>query len=113
MKGEEKVFYSALEQNNKTKSLALQSRKEHQAAEKILNDMMKTKGDDARFQAGFNMLKQSIQTHRRGSGVQRSQGYFQRSAGETARAELHGRPETDSLSDDAEGGLIKFRNASS
>lgn len=63
MKAEEKVVYSALQKDNKTKSLAIQSQKEHQAAEKILNEMANMSGDNPRFQASFNMLNQSIRTH--------------------------------------------------
>ncbi|MDD5233084.1 MAG: hemerythrin domain-containing protein [Syntrophales bacterium] len=63
MRAEEKVVYPALMKDENAKSLALQAQKEHKAAQKVLQDMSRMRRNDAKWQAGFNMLNQSLNTH--------------------------------------------------
>jgi hemerythrin-like domain-containing protein len=60
--GEEKVFYSRLENNQETRQLTLESYEEHDLGRKVLDDIDNSSSDDAKL-AKFKVLSEAIDMH--------------------------------------------------
>lgn len=60
--GEEKLFYSRLENNPETRVLALEAYEEHDIGRKVINDIDNSTTDDAKF-ARVKVLSEAIDQH--------------------------------------------------
>lgn len=63
IEGEEKAFYSALEQNEDAREMILKSYEEHAIAKTVLKDMGSLSKDDERWSAKFSVLKEVVEHH--------------------------------------------------
>lgn len=63
MEGEEKLFYSALEQDEHIREDILTSYEEHYVVKKILEDMGKMSRDDEKWAAKLAVLKEMVSHH--------------------------------------------------
>jgi hemerythrin-like domain-containing protein len=62
MAGEEKLFYSRLENNPETRELVLESFEEHDVGKKVINDIDNSADDDAKL-AKVKVLREAIDQH--------------------------------------------------
>ncbi len=63
IEGEEKVFYSALEQDEDAREMVLKSYEEHNLAKTILKDMGSLSKDDERWSAKLSVLREIVEHH--------------------------------------------------
>lgn len=63
IEGEEKVFYSALEQDEGAREMILKSYEEHNLAKTMLKDMGSLSKDDERWSAKLSVLKEVVEHH--------------------------------------------------
>ncbi len=62
MAGEEKLFYSRLENNPETRDLVLESYEEHDVGKKVINDIDNATDDDAKL-ARVKVLSEAVDMH--------------------------------------------------
>lgn len=63
IEGEEKAFYSALEQDENAREMVLKSYEEHTIAKTMLRDMSSLSKDDERWSAKLSVLREVVEHH--------------------------------------------------